>query len=121
MIKLMRSSYANLDEVLLMQNQFNIIQSLDLSGVIKAIEFKSDEHNFALVLEDFGDSSLQDYFISLNPQNLVHENIDNFLNIFFPIAIQLAEILGGLYLHRIIHKDIKPANIQFDAKTQLVK
>jgi predicted ATPase/signal transduction histidine kinase/CheY-like chemotaxis protein len=120
-IKLMRSSYANLDEVLLLQNQFNFIKSLDLSGVIKAIEFKSDEHNFALVLEDFGDSSLQDYFISLNPQNLVRENIDNFLKIFFPIAIQLAEILGGLYLHRIIHKDIKPANIQFDPKTRLVK
>jgi predicted ATPase/signal transduction histidine kinase/CheY-like chemotaxis protein len=120
-IELIRSNYSNLDEVLLFQNHFNLIRSLDLPGVIKAIDFKSSENNFALVLEDFGDRSLQDYFIALNPQNLVCENTDNFLKIFFPIAIQIAEILGGLYLHGIIHQDINPANIQIDSNTRLVK
>jgi len=120
-IKLIRSNYVSSDEVLLFQNQYNIMKSIDLRNILKVISFKSYKNDFVLVLEDFGESSLGDYFLSLKPQELSSENIDSFLRIFFPIAIQLTDILGELYTHCIIHKDIKSANIQIDPKTQLVK
>uniref|UniRef100_A0ACD5GSM4 Serine/threonine protein kinase n=1 Tax=Desertifilum tharense IPPAS B-1220 TaxID=1781255 RepID=A0ACD5GSM4_9CYAN len=37
------------------------------------------------------------------------------------IALQLADILHGLYQHRVIHKDLKPTNILINPKTQQVK
>ena len=37
------------------------------------------------------------------------------------MAIQLTDVLDGLLQHRIIHKDIKPANILIHPKTQSVK
>ena len=40
---------------------------------------------------------------------------------FLAVAVQLAEIFHGLYLNRVIHKDIKPANILIHPETQQVK
>ncbi|MDJ0706286.1 MAG: AAA family ATPase [Leptolyngbyaceae cyanobacterium MO_188.B28] len=43
------------------------------------------------------------------------------LNEFFPIAIQTADILNGLYRHRVIHKDFKPANLLIHPETKQIK
>lgn len=40
---------------------------------------------------------------------------------FLEIAIALSNILDGLYRHRVIHKDIKPANILINPETKQVK
>ena len=37
------------------------------------------------------------------------------------IAIQITDILHGLYRHRVIHKDIKPANVLIHPETKQVK
>ena len=43
------------------------------------------------------------------------------LDEFFPIAIQIADSLNGLYRHRVIHKDLKPDNILINPETKQVK
>jgi serine/threonine protein kinase len=40
---------------------------------------------------------------------------------FLAIAIQLTVILEGLYRHRVIHKDIKPANILIHPTSKQIK
>jgi serine/threonine protein kinase len=120
-IKLINTDSSSFDKILLFKNQHIITQDLDIQGVIKTIDFKSHENNFFLVLEDFGEICLQEYFDRIRPQESTRGTIDRFLRIFLPIAIQITEILGQLYLHKIIHKDIKPANIRIDLKTQQVK
>jgi predicted ATPase/signal transduction histidine kinase/CheY-like chemotaxis protein len=120
-IKLIKTDTASFDQILSFQNQYTIANNSEIQGIIKAIDFKSHEQNFVLVLEDFGEISLQEYFARIRPSQLTTETIDEFLKVFLPIAIQITEILGQLYLHQIIHKDIKPANIRIDLKTQQVK
>ena len=120
-IKLIKSSYSSVSELSSLQNQYNMMKSIDSRGILKMISFESYNHDFVMILEDFGQGTLKSYFTNLNPSHLTSETIDGFLTIFFPIAIQLAGILQELSSHGIIHKDIKPDNIQFDAKTQLIK
>ena len=119
-IKLIKSNFLNIEELSLLQNQFNIMKNIDLRSVLKVINFKSYQNDFILILEDFGESTLDRYFNDLKLQ-LSIDDIDGLLGKFFPIAIQIAESLGELYSHGIVHKDIKPANIQIDVTTQLVK
>ena len=40
---------------------------------------------------------------------------------FLTIAIQLAEAMNGLYMRRVIHKDIKPSNILINPETQQIE
>ena len=51
-------------------------------------------------MEDFGGISLRDY---AQKRSLTLVEI-------LEIAIQITDILNALYQHRVIHKDIKPAN-----------
>jgi serine/threonine protein kinase len=62
-------------------------------------------------MEDFGGSSLGHF---ANGRSLSLEQ-------FLPIALQLIEILHLLHQQRVIHKDIKPANILIQPKTGQVK
>jgi PAS domain S-box-containing protein len=120
-IELTRTNYLSSDRLVLLQNQYSVMKSIDLRHILKVISFKSYKNDFVLILEDFGESTLQDFFRPLDPQSLNSDNLDDFLRTFLPISIQLAEILGELYIHGIIHRDIKPANFQIDSQTQQVK
>jgi PAS domain S-box-containing protein len=120
-IELVRTNYLSSERLLSLQNRFNFMKSLDSRHIIKAIGFKSYKNDFVLILEDFGESTLQDFFRQMAPQCLDRDDLDRFLRIFLPISIQLAEILGELYTHGIIHRDLKPANFQIDLQTQQIK
>ena len=56
-------------------------------------------------MEDMGGISLKQYFTNLKTQEFIS------LKEFLQIAISLCDALLSLAEHRIIHKDIKPANI----------
>ncbi|NJR32694.1 MAG: serine/threonine protein kinase [Chamaesiphon sp. CSU_1_12] len=120
-IELIRTKYLSSDRLLSLQNQFNIMKKLDSKYILKAIGFTSCKNDFVLILEDFSKSTLQDFFRQIDARCLDSENLDNFLRLFLPISIQLAEILSELYTHNIIHRDLKPANFQIDLQTQQIK
>ncbi|MDZ8185002.1 MAG: AAA family ATPase [Nostoc sp. ChiSLP02] len=110
-VKYLRSDYPSFSQLLQFRNQYTIAKNLNLPGVIQPYSLERCGNSYALVMEDFGGIPLDEY---TQGQPI---KVDEFL----AIALQLAEILNGLYEHRVIHKDIKPANIIIHSDTKQVK
>ncbi|MGK7900208.1 MAG: AAA family ATPase, partial [Hormoscilla sp.] len=110
-IKLLKSEYPTFNELVNFRNQYVIALNIDLPGVVKPLALENYGNGFLLVMDDLGSISLGDY---ITKQNLS-------LSEFFQVAIALCGILEGLYRHRVIHKDIKPANILIHPETLCVK
>nr|WP_228042302.1 MULTISPECIES: ATP-binding sensor histidine kinase [unclassified Tychonema] len=110
-IKLLNRDYPSFSELLQFRNQYTIAKNLRLPGVVEPYNLESYRHSYALVMEDFGGISLRDY---AQERKLTLAEI-------LEIAIQITDILDGLYRNRVIHKDIKPANVLIHPETKQVK
>ncbi|WP_310487920.1 serine/threonine-protein kinase PknK, partial [Chamaesiphon sp. VAR_69_metabat_338] len=116
-IKLIRSPAPSLDRLIQFRHEYEIGKSIDVPNVIKTLAFEPYQNSHALILEDFGGISLQSYVyrsgvLGATPQKLIT---------FIQIVTQIADALDGLYRHRIIHKDLKPANILIHPETRQIK
>ncbi|GET40563.1 trifunctional serine/threonine-protein kinase/ATP-binding protein/sensor histidine kinase [Microseira wollei] len=109
-VKILKHEYPTLEDITRLKHEYEITKDLDLAGIIKPYSLENYQNGIALILEDVGGRSLQQ-FIWDRP------GIGDFLN----IAIQLASSLGELHKNNIIHKDIKPCNIIINPKTLEVK
>ncbi|MEH2191503.1 MAG: AAA family ATPase [Nostoc sp.] len=114
-IKLLQQEYPSFNELLLFRNQYTIAKNIDLPGIVRPYSLELYRNSYALVMEDFGGISLRDWM------NERMGDKQYSLTEFLDIAIALSNILDGLYRHRVIHKDIKPANILINPETQQVK
>jgi predicted ATPase/signal transduction histidine kinase len=110
-IKLLRQEYPTFSELVQFRNQYTITRNLNIPTIIKPYSLQSYKNGYALVMEDFGGISLAKY-IQTQPLNIAQ---------FLPIAILIANTLHQLHQQRVIHKDIKPANILINPTTQEVK
>lgn len=110
-IKLLRREYPTFSELLQFRNQYAIAKNLNLPDIIRVYSLEAYRNSYALVMEDFGGISLQKY----TQQQLLS------LTEVLIIALQLTNILYHLYQQRVIHKDIKPANILIHPETKQVK
>ncbi|MEM6426781.1 MAG: serine/threonine-protein kinase PknK, partial [Cyanobacteria bacterium P01_D01_bin.128] len=93
------------------RNQYEITKHLPIPGIARPLSLESCGNGYALVMEDRGGTDLRRY-VQQNPLDLA-EILD--------IAVHLASILHGLHQHRIIHKDIKPANILIQPELKQVE
>ncbi|WP_449416247.1 trifunctional serine/threonine-protein kinase/ATP-binding protein/sensor histidine kinase [Phormidium nigroviride] len=120
-IKLLRNEYPKFNELVQFRNQYTLAKNLDLSSIVKPLDLIPYKNTYALVMEDFGGISLLEY-LRQKPAAPKSES-SNILSLadFFDIAIQLANSLDGLTHQRVIHKDIKPANILINPDTKQVK
>ncbi|MFN6460750.1 MAG: AAA family ATPase [Nostoc sp. DedVER02] len=114
-IKLLKNPYPSFSELLLFRNQYTIAKNLNSPLIIQTYSLEPYQNGYALVMEDFGGISLKDYFISNQTRHIT------VLQEFLRIAIALCNTLDILYRERIIHKDIKPANILINPETKEVK
>ncbi|MEH1978242.1 MAG: AAA family ATPase [Nostoc sp.] len=114
-IKLFQQEYPTFNELLLFRNQYTIAKNIDLPGIVRPYSLEPYRNSYALVMEDFGGISLRDWMNRKMGDNQYT------LTEFLDVAIALSNILDGLYHHRIIHKDIKPANILINPETKQVK
>ncbi|MGD1809278.1 AAA family ATPase [Dapis sp. BLCC M126] len=114
-IKLMRNGFPSFNELVQFRNQYIIASNLSVEGIIKPLALLNYQNGYALIMPDFGGISLAQYYQNLSP----HEAKD--ICQFLDIGIQIAEILYQLHQNRIIHKDIKPANILINPQTKQVK
>jgi predicted ATPase/signal transduction histidine kinase len=118
-IKLLQQEYPNFHDLLQFRNQYAIMlriadanaKNLDIPGIIRPYNLEPYRNSYALVMEDFGGVSLGDYT----------QNQALSLAQVLQIALQLADILHDLHASRVIHKDIKPANILIHPETKQVK
>lgn len=110
-IKIINDEYPTIEQIARLRQEFTIIETLDVTGVVKAYSLEKYQNNFALILEDFGGQSLGE-LLAANKLSLAES---------LTIAVALAESLIQLDTASIIHKDIKPANIVVNQSTRQVK
>ncbi|WP_445633079.1 histidine kinase [Nostoc sp. DSM 114161] len=110
-IKLLQQDYPTFNELLQFRNQYTITKNLNIPGITHPYSLEPYGNSYALVMEDFGGISLRSYTqkYSLSLQEILE------------IARQIADILHDVCQHRVIHKDIKPANILIHPESQQVK
>ncbi|MBN3870027.1 ATP-binding sensor histidine kinase [Nostoc sp. JL33] len=123
-LKFMRNEYPTFAEIAQFRNQYIITKNLDHPGIVKTYSLENYRNSYVLVMEDFGGISLQDWRLEDDGKK---ENWLS-LNEFFHIAIKIASTFEGLHRDaeggvrlRIIHKDIKPANILINPTTDEIK
>ncbi|MBD2329849.1 ATP-binding sensor histidine kinase [Alkalinema sp. FACHB-956] len=110
-IKVLNQEYPSFNELVQFRNQYTIAKNLNLPGIVQPLSLEPLGNGYALIMEDWGGISLSQY---LQHQSLQWEEV-------LAIALQLATILHDLHLHRVIHKDIKPANILMHPESKQVK
>ncbi|MFN6535317.1 MAG: AAA family ATPase [Nostoc sp. EkiNYC01] len=110
-IKTLRHDYPSFSELVQFRNQYAIAKNLNIPGIVRPISLEPYQNGYALVMEDIGGISLRHY---IQDSPLTVEQ-------FWPIALQIVDILHQLYQQRIIHKDIKPANILIQRETGQIK
>lgn len=114
-LKLLKKEFPSLKELALFRHQYEIVNPHNIPGIVKPCSLENYENGYLLVMEDYGGISLGQWRKThLKTQVL---SISEFL----PIAFQVAEILEGLHQNRIVHKDLKPANILIHPETQQIK
>ncbi|MDC0718130.1 protein kinase domain-containing protein [Nannocystis bainbridge] len=92
-----------------LRREYEILQRLDLPGVVRARALEEEDGELRLVLLDFGGNTL-DARLRRAPLSLLE---------FFDLAVQLADILDGVHRGGVLHKDIKPRNILVDHAGQV--
>jgi serine/threonine protein kinase len=114
-IKLLKADYPTVKEIAQIKHEYEIIQNLNIAGVIKTHKLINYDNGYsnglAMVLEDFGGESLKHQISTTGFE------VSKFLN----IASQITETLGELHNHHIIHKDVKPENILYNPNTEKIK
>ncbi len=108
MLRVLSSMYPSDRDLLEFRHQHTIAKNLTLPGIVRHHRLEEHERRHILVLEDFGGISLAGQ-IGLTVEDVLE------------IGIQLADTLHGLGQQRIVHKDIKPANILIHPVTKQVK
>ncbi len=124
-IKLLHKPFPNFSELVQFRNQYTIAKNLNLPSIVKPLSIEIYGNSYALIMEDFGGVSLSAYLkgASQQPADTDRNKPDKFLPLaeFLNLALQLADILHYLSQNRVIHKDIKPANILIKPDTKQVK
>ncbi|MEH2403389.1 ATP-binding sensor histidine kinase [Nostoc sp.] len=111
-IKLLKNPYPSFSELVQFRNQYTIAKNLNSPLIIQTYSLEPYQNGYVLVMEDFGGISLKEWGTAESLLNLTE---------FLQIAIALCNILDILYRDRIIHKDIKPANILINPETKQIK
>ena len=110
-LKILKEDYPSPEELVRYRQEFEITRNLDFPGVIKAYSQEKYGNTLAIILEDFGGESLQ----ILNQQRPF--SITEVLK----LVIRISEILGDIHGAQIIHKDLNPSNIIYNAESNVLK
>ena len=110
-IKILQSTYPSFEELLQFRNQYTITQALDMPGIVRSYALEAYGNSYALIMEDFGGISLREY---VKGQSLSLCEV-------LSTALQLSVILDYLHQQKVIHKDIKPANILIHPSSGQIK
>ncbi|MGB7443653.1 MAG: AAA family ATPase [Coleofasciculaceae cyanobacterium] len=110
-LKILKEDYPTPNELNRYKQEYEIIRSLRVEGIIKAYSLEKYQNTLVMSLEDFGGESLR---ILMNRRKFALAEI-------LQISLKIADSLGFLHRDNIIHKDINPSNIVINPDQELVK
>ncbi len=110
-LKVLKQDYPTPSELTRYKQEYEIMRSLEIDGAIKAYSLVPYGNALAIVIEDFGGSSL-DILMGLQKFTISQ---------FLLIAIQIANTLGEIHAADVIHKDINLSNIVYNSETEQLK
>ncbi|MHC5779390.1 ATP-binding protein, partial [Nostoc sp.] len=115
-VKMLKLDYPSPQELTRYRQEYKIIRSLTVEGVVKAYSQQDYQRTLVIILEDFGGESLEQW---------MHKRPNIFcpmpLSTFLGLAIAISDILGKIHAANVIHKDINPGNIVLNLDTGVVK
>lgn len=106
-VKVLKNKFPTSRQIARFNNEFELTRHLDIPGVRKAYKTEKFQDKYCLVLEYIGGVILRDFWQTQAPG----------LEVFLKVAIQIAQTLGRIHQHHIIHKDINPNNLLIDPET----
>src|SRR5262245_45784617 len=110
-IKVLNAEYPTLEQIGRLRREYRMTREANAEGVIEVVALERYRSSLAIVLEDFGGASLA----QLTPAEPLE------LRRVLAIGARLAGTLGRVHQRRIIHKDINPSNIVYNARSDVVK
>ncbi|MEG4348143.1 AAA family ATPase [Microcoleus sp. LAD1_D3] len=110
-LKMLKESYPTPQELARYRTEYRIIQELKEPGVVQVYDLQKYQNSLVMFVEDFGGESLT---IWMQQRKFTIEE-------FLQIAIATTETLGQIHRANIIHKDINPSNIVYNAETKQLK
>ncbi len=119
-VKALRDPHPHFNELVEFRNQYVITRNLDSPHIVRPIALERHENGYILVMPDQGAIPLSQYWQEeshLARAQREGEGAIAQLKEFLQVAIQLAAALHYLNIERVVHKDIKPANILIHPQT----
>ncbi len=110
-LKIIKAAHPSLADIARFKKEYELIKAIRIDGVIKTYGLIEEKDRIAMVLEDFNGNSIKEII------NARRFGIEEFLE----VAIPVADTLGYIHGNKIIHRDIKPHNILYNATTGEVK
>jgi predicted ATPase/serine/threonine protein kinase len=110
-IKTVQKDRPTVQDLAPLRHEYKVLKDLNVEGVIKAVALESFGNGLALVLSDFEGQTLDK---ELAQRTLPVEEV-------LQIAVDLVRVLGRLHAQGIIHRDVKPSNIMYNAHTKQVQ
>ncbi|MBP0020106.1 MAG: AAA family ATPase [Cyanobacteria bacterium SBLK] len=110
-LKVLKQTHPSPQKIAGFRQEYEITRSLNIPGIVAAYTIENHQHQWFMVLEDFGGESLA-RLIQLQPFDPSK---------FLSIALQIVDILARVHQQHIIHKDINPSNIIVNPSTGTVK
>ena len=110
LLKILKNKNPSADEILRFEQEYELLRSLDLPGVIKARELSTHGNRYVLTMDGLEGVSLA---AALEERRLgLREALS--------VGIQITRIVGALHAAHIIHKDIQPSAFLWNPATGMV-
>ncbi len=97
-VKLLSAERPTRRELALLRHEYELLASLNLPQIVKAVDLSRHGHGLALVMEDPGDLSL-DRLIRSGQLDLRRS---------LELAVAMAQVVAAVHEQHIVHKDIQP-------------
>ncbi|MDM8519475.1 AAA family ATPase [Anaerolineales bacterium HSG6] len=111
-LKMLRQEYPPPRRIAWFKREYGLLtKQSEIEGVIDVYEFLTYRNRLVMTMEDFGGQSLTK-LMKLRPIRMTE---------FLPMAIKMVEVLGQIHQQQIIHKDVNPSNIIYNANTEQIK
>ncbi|HRI67734.1 MAG TPA: AAA family ATPase [Polyangium sp.] len=109
-LKLLKGTFPTIEQVAWLRREYRLTREARGNGVVVAYDFERIEDTFGIVLQELPGVSLAAV--------LAEKVLD--VGTTLQLAVKLAEILESVHRRKIMHKNINPSNIVWDAPSGAV-